>query len=352
MVEFAGYMLPVQYAAGIMSEHRQTRASAGLFDVSHMGQIEVSGDGSHKLLERLLPIDLDAMSIGQQQYCLMLNEAGGVIDDLIVSKLGTKHFLLVVNAACKTHDFDWIQQHNNADCALTMRTTQSLIALQGPKAIDVMAHYLPEISALPFMHIVDCQISGADCRVSRSGYTGEDGVEISLPNDAADAFARQLLRHAEVELAGLGARDSLRLEAGLCLYGHELSQEISLLEAGLLWTVGKQRRQDGSKAGGFIGAEALFEEQTLGVKRRRIGLDISGRAPVREGSELLNERGEPCGIVTSGGFGPTVEQPVAMALVDAKYAAPGTQLLAQVRKRQLPVSSRTLPFTPHRYFRA
>ncbi len=351
IVPFAGYAMPVQFAAGIMQEHRHTRASAGLFDVSHMGQFVLRGASSVQLLEQLLPIDADALAIGQQTYTQFTNPQGGIDDDLIVCRWSDDSFFLVVNAACKQRDFAHVQHHAAADCELVELSSHALLALQGPLAVGVLSTLAPDVSELSFMHGCWARIGQHDCFITRSGYTGEDGFEISIANEAADALARRLLSHDAVEAIGLGARDSLRLEAGLCLYGHDLNENTSPVEAGLTWSISKSRRFGGEKEGGFPGSNIILPQIADGTARKRVGLRVNGRTPVREGAALFTANDEPCGVITSGGFGPSVNQPVAMGYVHSTQKAPGTKLFAEVRNKRIPVEVAALPFSPHQYHR-
>ena len=350
MVPFAGYDMPVQYPAGIMAEHLHTRAQAGLFDVSHMGQVVISGVGVAAALEKLVPVDLEQLAINRQIYALFTNEQGGILDDLMIARWAEDRFFLVVNAACKEQDLAYLEDALSG-FEIDYLEDRALLALQGPTAIDVMAKLAPELCELVFMSGCRANLAGADCFVTRSGYTGEDGFEISVPADAADALARTLLSFDQVQPIGLGARDSLRLEAGLCLYGHDLDTTTTPVQAGLLWSISKSRRPDGQKAGGFPGAEVIFNEIQQGAIRRRVGLQIDGRAPVREGTVLVDEAGEKVGVVTSGGFGPTLEAPLAMGYVSSAFAAAGTRLYAVVRDKPRPVSVTKMPFVPQRYYR-
>lgn len=351
MVPFAGYDMPVQFAAGIMQEHRHTRDAAGLFDVSHMGQFVLRGPSAAHTLERLLPIDAEALAIGQQTYTQFTNADGGIDDDLIVCRWSEDSFFLVVNAACKQQDFDHVQQHAPSDCELVELGSHALLALQGPQAARVLATLASEVLELSFMHGCWAKIGQHDCFITRSGYTGEDGFEISIANEAADSLARRLLANKAVEAIGLGARDSLRLEAGLCLYGHDLNASTSPVAAGLTWSISKSRRLGGEKEGGFPGADIILQHIAQGTDQKRVGLSVIGRAPVREGATLFTADDQACGRITSGGFGPSVNQPIAMGYVDAKFKAAGTELFAEVRKKRIPVQVTTLPFSPHRYHR-
>jgi aminomethyltransferase len=346
IVPFAGYALPVQYPAGIITEHKQAREAAALFDVSHMGQLRLEGADRIAALEALVPADLAGLALGRQRYSFFTNDDGGILDDLMISNQGDWLFL-VVNAACKAADIAHLKAGLKGDARLAELTDRALIALQGPKAADVLARLAPGVQTLAFMDCKPVEIDGAACLVSRSGYTGEDGYEISVPAARAEALARRLLAEEEVAPAGLGARDSLRLEAGLCLYGHDIDQTTTPVEADLTWAIQKRRRQDG----GFPGAAVVQRQLAEGASRRRVGLQPEGRAPVREGTVLQNDQGEVIGKVTSGGFGPTVGAPVAMGYVDAGLAAEGTPLQAMVRGKPLPCRVAALPFVPHNYFR-
>ena len=346
IVPFAGYALPVQYPAGIMAEHRQAREAAALFDVSHMGQLRLEGADRIAALEALVPADLAGLALGRQRYSFFTNDDGGMLDDLMISNQGDWIFL-VVNAACKAADIAHLEAGLKGDVKLTELTDRALIALQGPKAAAVLARLAPGVQTLAFMDCKPIEIDGAACLVSRSGYTGEDGYEISVPAERAEALARRLLAEEEVAPAGLGARDTLRLEAGLCLYGHDIDQTTTPVEADLTWAIQKRRRQDG----GFPGAAVVQRQLAEGAQRRRVGLQPEGRAPVREGTVLQNDQGEVIGKVTSGGFGPTVGAPVAMGYVDTGLAAEGTTLQAVVRGKPLPCRVAALPFVPHNFFR-
>lgn len=350
LVPFAGYSMPVQYTAGIMQEHLHTRAQAGLFDVSHMGQAVLNGAGAIQALEAIVPVDVAALQVNNQTYALFTNEAGGILDDLIITRWADDELFLVFNAACKQQDLAHLRDHVGTD-AVTELPDRALLALQGPAAKDVMAEVAPATTELVFMSGCRTVIDGAECYITRSGYTGEDGFEISLPAAHADAFARRLLAYEKVEAIGLGARDSLRLEAGLCLYGHDLGPETSPIEAALLWSISKSRRPGGAKAGGYLGAEVIEQQIANGVARKRVGLLAQGRAPVREGAALVDVNGNSVGVVTSGGFGPTLAAPVAMGYVDIAAATAGTELNALVRGRQLPLKVAKMPFVPQRYYR-
>ena len=349
MVPFAGHSMPVQYPMGVMAEHLHTRDKAGLFDVSHMGQIVVRGDGRAEALERLLPVDVAGLSEGRQRYALLTLPDGGVADDLMVANRGDHH-LLVVNGAMKCLDLEIVQAalpHHD----VTLLDDRALLALQGPSAEAALAALVPDAAAMRFMDVRTLDWRGVPLWVSRSGYTGEDGYEISVPLAQAEPLARAVLDHPDVAPIGLGARDSLRLEAGMPLYGQDLTADISPVEAGLGWAIGKVRRTDGARAGGFPGAGRILAELADGPPRIRVGLRPEGRAPMRQGVPLYAapEGGDPVGAVTSGGFGPTLGAPVAMGLVDAAHAA--GPLWGDVRGRRLPVAVVDLPFHRPRYVR-
>ena len=356
MVPFAGYDMPVQYPAGVLAEHRHCRAQAGLFDVSHMGQIRLDGPDSAAALESLVPVDVIGLKPGQQRYAFFTQDEGGLLDDLMIVRPrpedGMGDLLLVVNAACKADDLRHLQTRIGSRCRVTAMPERALLALQGPMAVDVLATLNPAATALRFMQGAAMELAGARCFITRSGYTGEDGFEISVPEAAAEALARTLLADARVQPIGLGARDTLRLEAGLCLYGHDIDTTTNPVEAGLLWAIQKVRRPGGDRAGGYPGAERIGAEiERAAPARRRVGLIGQERAPVREGTVLLSAEGQTVGRVSSGTLGPTVNQPVAMAWVEASHASLGTVLLAEVRGRRLPMTVSPLPFTPHRYVR-
>ena len=350
MVPFAGYSMPVQYRDGIVKEHLHTRHEAGLFDVSHMGQLRLRGPGIAAALERLLPLDLLDLPVNRQLYGLLTNEQGGIRDDLIVCRWGEDDFFVVVNAACKADDTAYLREHL-VGFEVEEMTQQALLALQGPRAVKVLSTLAPALADLVFMSGMRVRLAEADCFVTRSGYTGEDGFEISVPAEDAAALARVLLAFASVAPVGLGARDSLRLEAGLCLYGHDMDASTAPVEAGLAWSISPARRRDGAREGGFPGAAAILEQVAAGAPRRRVGLAIAGRAPVREGVELQTPDGEPAGRVCSGGFGPSVKAPIAMAYVPDRFASPGTTLQAIVRGKPHAVTVCRLPFEPRRYHR-
>lgn len=351
MAGFAGYAMPIQYPLGVMGEHNHTRTKAGLFDVSHMGQVIVraaSQEQAALALESVLPIDVLGLGEDRQRYGFFTNDAGGILDDLMVTNRGD-HFFLVVNAACKAQDVALLQDKlPPLGVEVTEITDRALLALQGPEAGAVVASLDPRADEMTFMDVATLDLDGIEAWASRSGYTGEDGFEISVKNEDAAALFEKLTGDERVELIGLGARDSLRLEAGLCLYGHDIDETTSPVEAGLTWAIQKVRRAGGERAGGFPGAERILGELSDGVSRRRVGLLPEGRAPMREGVELFDaeEGGQVVGRVTSGGFGPTVGHPVAMGYVSADLAAVDTKLWGEVRGRRLPVTVQKLPFTP------
>ncbi len=350
MVPFAGYHMPVQYPDGILKEHLHTREQAGLFDVSHMGQVVIKGAGLAQALEKLIPVDLESLNINQQTYAVLTNKDGGILDDLIVTRWAEDTFFLVVNAACKEQDLSHLLTHLHG-FEFEYLNGQGLMALQGPAATHVMEQLSPEANKLTFMNGCHTQISGKRCYVTRSGYTGEDGFEISVDGHDAEALAKTLLSFDAVEPIGLGARDSLRLEAGLCLYGHDMDTKTTPIEASLLWSISQSRRPEGAKAGGFLGAERIFQQINDGVSTKRVGFEIEGRAPIREGAEIVNETGAVIGKITSGGFGPTLNQPVAMGYVPKAFATVGTKLSAMVRGKARPITVCKMPFVPQRYFR-
>ena len=350
MVPFAGYDMPVQYPSGILKEHNHTREAAGLFDVSHMGQVRLRGSSAAAALERLVPVDVVELEPGKQRYALFTNPAGGILDDLMITNAGD-HLFVVVNAACKGQDISHMRAHLGADVALEVLDDHALLALQGPQAGAVMARLAPATAQLFFMTSAAVEIDGVACFVTRSGYTGEDGFEISLPAARAEFLARRLLAEPEVAPIGLGARDSLRLEAGLCLYGHDIDTTTTPLEASLAWALSKSRRADGARPGGYPGAEVIFEQFVTGVARRRVGLKPTGRAPVREGTVLVDASGRTVGQVTSGGFGPSVGGPIAMGYVETALAKAGTEIQAMLRGKPQPVTVTKMPFVAQRYYR-
>ena len=357
MVPFAGYDMPVQYPSGIIKEHLHTRAAAGLFDVSHMGQIALrprSGrlEDAARALETLVPGDLLGLPVGRQRYTLFTNAKGGVLDDLMVSNQGD-HLMLVVNAARKAADESHLRAQLADVCAIEPLRERALIALQGPQAEAMLAPLGPEIKAMHFMDVRAIALLGSPCIVSRSGYTGEDGFEISVPAQAAEALCETLLRDPAAMPIGLGARDSLRLEAGLCLYGSDLDETTTPVEAALEWAIPRVRQAGGARAGGFPGADTILHQLSNGTARRRVGLKPEGRAPVRGGAALFRGEREsaPAGVVTSGGFGPSLNAPVSMGYVARDAASPGTRLFAEVRGKRHSVMVSELPFVPTRYKR-
>ncbi len=346
MVPFAGYDMPLHYATGIVSEHLHTRAKAGLFDISHMGQAILAGAGVARGLEALCPADLVELAPERTRYTQLLNESGGVLDDLMVTRLPGRdeRLFLVVNAATKHADFALIAQ-KLPQTSLQVLDKRAMLALQGPRAVDALKPLLLGVEELSFMDWSAFDYDGAGVYVTRSGYTGEDGFEISLPATIAEKFALRLLEHPDVEMIGLGARDSLRLEAGLCLYGHDLDAGVDPVEAGLTFSIGKRRRAQH----GFPGSERIRNALENGPARNRVGLLPQGKAPLRESAPLFSGNGSEAGIVTSGGFSPSLSRPVAMGYVDRAFAAPGTVLSAQLRGRTVELVVTKLPFVPHRY---
>jgi aminomethyltransferase len=357
MVPFAGYEMPVQYSSGVMKEHLHTRAAAGLFDVSHMGQIALHAKSGKVqdaalALERLVPQDIVAIAPGRQRYAQFTNDAGGILDDLMVANFGS-HLFLVVNAACKADDEAHLRAHLSETCIIEPLPDRALLALQGPKAESVLAKFCADAPAMRFMDAGPHRVNGIDCFVSRSGYTGEDGFEISAPADRAEALAAALLDNGDVLPIGLGARDSLRLEAGLCLYGHDIDTTTTPAEGALQWSLQKSRRNGGARAGGFPGAELILSQLENGAPRRRVGLKPEGRAPVREGAPLFADSAssEQIGAVTSGGFGPSLGAPVAMGYLPTPLAADGGTVFAELRGQRLPLRVTAMPFVPNTYKR-
>lgn len=348
MVPFTGYDMPVQFPAGIMAEHSHTRTKAGLFDVSHMGQVILGGAPLEQIataFEALVPMNVLGLAEGRQRYGLFLNDKGGILDDLMFANRGD-HLFVVVNAACKEADVARMRAVLEPAVTVTYIEDRALLALQGPAAEAVLATLNPAAADMRFMDVATLTLNGADCWVSRSGYTGEDGYEISVPAAAAVDLARVLLAHDDVLPIGLGARDSLRLEAGLCLYGHDIDTDTLPAEGGLVWAIQKVRRTGGERAGGFPGAEAVLAQIDAGAARKRVGLRPEGRAPMREGVEIYagTEGGEAVGRITSGGFGPTVGGPVAMGYVPSKLSTPGTVVFGELRGKRLPLTVTKLPF--------
>ena len=352
MVPFAGYSMPVQYPAGLMAEHLHTRTAAGLFDVSHMGQLRLVGPDAAAAFESLMPVDVIGLGVNKQRYGLLLNDEGGIIDDLMFVNRGDDIFV-IVNGACKVGDIAHIQARIGQRCQVIPMPERALLALQGPQAVTALQRLLPGVEKLVFMTGAAHQWNGAGLYVTRSGYTGEDGFEISVPAEHAEALARALLAQPEVQPIGLGARNSLRLEAGLCLYGNDIDTTTTPVEAALNWAMQKVRRTGGARAGGFPGAGKILAQLdgTQPPQRLRVGLIAKERVPVREHVELQNAAGERIGEVTSGLLGPSINQPIALGYVQSGYAALGTQVQALVRGKAVPMEVAPLPFVPNRYFR-
>lgn len=350
MVPFAGYDMPVQYPTGVMTEHRHTRTAAGLFDVSHMGQVLLVGDDAAAALESLVPVDIVGLELFKQRYALFTDDNGGILDDLMVARR-TDGLFVVVNAGCRDQDIAHMQKHLGGRCEVRPLPDQALLALQGPQAVTALSRLNPDVAKLVFMTGGFFDLDGIPTFVTRSGYTGEDGYEISVAADRSVELARKLLAQPEVKPIGLGARDSLRLEAGLCLYGHDIDTTTTPVEASLTWAIQKVRRAGGERAGGYPGAAVVDRQLAEGASRKRVGLVGSERMPVREGAKLVNEAGEEVGVVTSGTLGPTVNKPVALAYVTKAHAALGTQLFALVRDKRTPMTVSSTPFTPNGYFR-
>ncbi len=357
MVPFAGYSMPVQYPAGLMAEHHHTRTAAGLFDVSHMGQLRLQGPDAAAAFETLVPVDAIGLGLDRQRYGLLLNDDGGILDDLMFVNRGD-HLFVIVNGACKQADTAHIAAHIGQRCVVQPLPEQGLLALQGPQAMDALARVVPGVAALVFMTGAAFTWQGAALYITRSGYTGEDGFEISVPAAQAEALARALLAQPEVRPIGLGARNSLRLEAGLCLYGNDIDPQTTPVEACLSWAIQKVRRDGGARAGGFPGAiKVIAQLQDMAraggqnLLKQRVGLVALERVPVRDGTALHSPAGEALGQVTSGLLGPTVNQPVAMGYLPPAWAAPGTVVHALVRGKPVPMAVRSMPFTPPRYHR-
>lgn len=343
MVPFAGYEMPVQYPTGILTEHKHTRAAAGLFDVSHMGQVRMTGADPAKALETLVPGDIQALDVGKMRYTVFTSGSAGILDDFMVNKRDRDLFV-VFNAGCKDADIAHARA-NLKGVEIEYLESHALLALQGPAAVAVLARLNSAVQAMGFGMGATLALGKYEAFVTRSGYTGEDGFEISVPGDQAEDFARWLLQQPEVKPIGLGARDSLRLEAGLCLYGHDIDTTTSPIEAGLNWTISKRRREEG----GFPGAAIIQQQLKDGPTRKLVGIQPEGRAPAREGTEILNDKGEKIGVITSGGFGPSVDAPVAMGYVAAPYAKADTPLSLMVRGKALPAKVAKLPFITKRY---
>jgi aminomethyltransferase len=357
MVPFAGYAMPVQYPSGVMAEHRQCRESAALFDVSHMGQLRLVGADAAAALETLVPVDVVDLGAGKQRYAFFTNASGGLLDDLMITRPAPEaaatfgDLFLVVNAGCKEADIRHLGTHIGLRCQVLPMPERALLALQGPKAVDALARLNGGLAQLVFMTGGVFELMGVPCFVTRSGYTGEDGFEISVPANAAVMLAEALLAQAEVKPAGLGARDTLRLEAGLCLYGHDIDETTSPVEAGLTWAIQKVRRPGGARAGGYPGAAAIEAQLGGAAPSKRVGLVGLERVPVREGTALFDAHGRKLGTVTSGTLAPSVNQPIAMAYLPVAHALPQHEVYAEVRGKRLPMRVSPLPFNPHRYHR-
>jgi aminomethyltransferase len=350
MVPFAGYEMPVNYPGGILAEHRQCREAAALFDVSHMGQLRLLGDDAAAALESLMPVDVIDLPVGKQRYGLFTNAAGGILDDLMITRRA-KDIFMVVNAACKEADLRHLVTHIGHRCHIVTMPDHALLALQGPKAVNALSRLSDEVAKLTFMSGGHFMLAGVECFVTRSGYTGEDGFEISVPADSAVILARALLAEPEVKPAGLGARDTLRLEAGLCLYGHDINETTTPVEAGLTWAMQKVRRPGGARAGHYPGAPAIEGQLATGVMRKRVGLVGLERMPVRESAMLYDSHGHKLGQVTSGTLAPTADKPVAMAYLAANHTALSHEVYADVRGKRLPMRVTAMPFVAHRYYR-
>jgi aminomethyltransferase len=356
MVPFAGYAMPVQYNAGVMAEHKQCRDSAALFDVSHMGQVRLMGADAAAALESLVPVDLIDLPAGKQRYAFFTNNSGGLLDDLMVVRppagaAGFGDLFLVVNAGCKVADVMHMQTHIGHRCQVVAMPERALLALQGPQAVTALARLNAGVAQMTFMQGGVYELAGATCFVTRSGYTGEDGFEISVPEAQAEALAEMLLAQPEVKPAGLGARDTLRLEAGMCLYGHDINDTTSPVEAGLTWAIQKVRRPGGARAGGYPGAAVIEAHLAGAAPSKRVGLIGLERVPVREGTAIFDAHHHKLGTVTSGTLAPTVNQPIAMAYLPINHALPQHEVYADVRGKKLPMRVTPMPFTPHHYKR-
>jgi aminomethyltransferase len=350
MVPFAGYEMPVNYPGGIIAEHRQCRESASLFDVSHMGQLRLVGDGAAAALETLVPLDVIDLAVGKQRYALLTNAAGGILDDLMIARRANDLFV-VVNAACKEADTRHLMTHIGHRCQVIPLPDRALLALQGQHAVQALQRLAPGVEQLTFMTGGSFALVGVECFITRSGYTGEDGFEISVPADHAVKLAKELLAQPEVKPAGLGARDTLRLEAGLCLYGHDINENTTPVEAGLTWAIQKVRRPGGARAGHYPGADKIAGQLAHGVETKRVGLVGLERIPVREGATLVDAKGHKLGHVTSGTLAPTVNQPIAMAYLAANHAIANHEVYAEVRGKRQPMRVASMPFVPPGYFR-
>jgi len=358
MTAFAGYELPIHYSAGLVSEHLHTRQNCGLFDVSHMGQVEIrSASGTPRdvltELERLIPVDLQSLGAGRQRYGFFTMPDGGILDDLMIANLSDR-ILVVVNASRKKDDVRHLRANLSDGCSITELTQRALIALQGPKSERALAKLIPAIAAMRFMDVIQAEFNGSPVNISRSGYTGEDGFEVSIASEHAESFARRLLENSDVRAIGLGARDSLRLEAGLCLYGSDLDLDTTPVEAAVQWAIQKSRRSGGARAGGYLGDEIVSRQLEFGAGRVRVGLIGENRQPVRAHSLLFSGLSEALSIgeVTSGCFSPTLSAPIAMAFVQSPFAALGRTVFAEVRGNRIPMKISPMPFVPHAYKRA
>lgn len=350
MVSFAGYSMPINYTGGIMEEHLHTRDAAGLFDVSHMGQVIVRGDNAAQQLEKLMPLDLQQLAVNKMTYATLVNEQGGILDDLIITRWDEQTFFVVVNASCKVQDIQHFRD-NLLGTEIIELEDHGLLALQGPLAINVLAALAPQVADLHFMQGCAISINNCHCFVTRSGYTGEDGFEISIKPEDCSLVVDALLANPMVRWVGLGARDSLRLESGLCLYGHDMNQHTSPVEASLLWSINRSRRTGGQKQAGFLGSKKVLQHIDQGIQRKRVGFIVEGRAPVREGAEIVNEAGDNIGAITSGGFSPSLQKPIAMGYVAIHYSTTGTKVNAIVRGKSRPLIVSPMPFVPQRYYR-
>ena len=355
MVPFAGYAMPVQYPAGLMAEHKQCRNKAALFDVSHMGQLKLVGTGAPAALETLVPVDVMGLGEGKQRYAFFTNDSGGLLDDLMITRpaAGSRFgdLFLIVNAGCKDADTRHLQTNIGHLCQVVPLPDRALLALQGPQAVAALSRLHPGVAQLVFMTGAEFELAGAHCFVTRSGYTGEDGFEISMPTEHAVTLAEALLAQPEVAPAGLGARDTLRLEAGLCLYGHDINETTSPIEAGLNWAIQKVRRPGGARPGGYPGAAVIERHLAGAAPSKRVGLVGLERVPVREGTAIVDSHGRKLGTVTSGTLAPTVNQPIAMAYLPLDHALPQHEVFAEVRGKRLPMRVSPMPFNPHNYFR-
>ena len=351
MVPFAGYEMPVSYPLGIKKEHNHTRERAGLFDVSHMGQIRLSGEHAMSALESLVPVDIVDLPLMRTRYALFTTENGGVLDDLMVTNLGDNDLFLVVNAACKEADYDHLKNHLGASCEIEFYDDLALLALQGPKAAMVLSEFVPSVKEMTFMTAKQTMLNDIDCFITRSGYTGEDGYEISVSAKDAESLASSLLSSEEVEWVGLGARDSLRLEAGLSLYGHELDISHSPVESSLNWALSKARRLGGEREGNYLGSKVIMNQIENGSDTKVVGLIPEGRMPVRDGAIIQDENGNQVGYVTSGGFGPTLNQPISIARLETKFTNSQSKIFALVREKKIAVEIVKLPFVKHNYYR-